>query len=83
MVLNPSFNQPLCVSYFTDIISRSFGNVSANKIVHCELAVLPYLLRDFCVTNKWINQTLCVSYFTDLIRGTFGNGPVIEADNIC
>ena len=51
MLLDQLFNQTLIVSYFTELILESFGNVPVNKIRHYVLAILLGLFRDCYVTT--------------------------------
>ena len=46
MVLNQGYKEKLCVRYFTELSSGSFGNGPVNKIKHYVLAILLFLFRD-------------------------------------
>ena len=60
LVLGQLFNQTLCASYFTELISGSFGNVPVNKIRHYVLDILLYFLWNHSITNRWIkSDTMC------------------------
>ena len=54
LVFGQWFNQRLCVSYFTDFISGSFGNPPVKQIKHYVLDILLRLLRDNYVMGQWI-----------------------------
>ena len=60
LVLDQWFNQTLCVRYFPELVSVSFGNGPVNKIRHYFLSIILGLLRDVFVLKKWIkSDTVC------------------------
>ena len=52
MVLDQRFKPTLCVSYFTELISGSFGNVPEEKSRHYVLAILLDVFRDYSITKQ-------------------------------
>ena len=54
------FENTQCVSYFTELVSGSFGNGTVNKNRRYVLDILMCLFRDHYVTNHWIKtDTMC------------------------
>ena len=61
LVLAKWFKHKICVIYFTETISGSFGNEQVNKIRHYVLPIILGLIRDHCVMKKKSkNHTLYV-----------------------
>ena len=58
LVLNQWSKQKLCVSYFTEIISGSFGDGPVNKSRHYVLDILLGLFKGGSVTNQWIKADI-------------------------
>ena len=58
LVFEKWFKQTLCFRYFTETISRSFGNIPVNKIRQCVFAIILGLLRDPYMTNQWKSDTM-------------------------
>ena len=59
-VFDHKFNQTLCVSYFTECISGSFGNGQVNKSRHNGFDIILGLLGDSSITDKQIKaDTMC------------------------
>ena len=60
MVFEQWYNNTICVRYYTDMISGSFGNGRVNKISQYALVILLGLLSDSSVKNYRIKaDTIC------------------------
>ena len=60
LALDQRFKKTLCVTYFTELILVSFGNVPVNKSIHYVFDILLGLFRDHYVILQRIKSgTIC------------------------